>query len=106
MSYQKLPFHPRNPETLELLVTLIIGRKIEELPRDLQPRIIERCVEIFNNYAIEYLRIYYGEEAVKHYNHFLVDDKEGVGDLQVLLEQIRQVYKSFTDLVSTQSIKS
>jgi len=34
----------------------------------------------------------------------LADDSSGVGDLETLFEQLRQAYKSFTELVMSQKL--
>ena len=65
--YINLPFHPRNPETAELLVELITGRHLADFPAELRERVLNRCVDICNNYLREYLRIHYGPEVVGFY---------------------------------------
>ena len=102
--YINLPFHPRNPETAELLVELITGRHLADFPAELRERVLNRCVDICNNYLREYLRIHYGPEVVGFYESFLADDSSGVGDLETLFEQLRQAYKSFTELVMSQKL--
>jgi len=100
--YTNLPFHPRNPETSELLVELITGRHLDEFPEELREKVLTRCVDICDNYLREYLRIHYGPETVTFYNNFIEGNDKEVGDLQILFEQLRQAYKSFTELIMSQ----
>jgi len=102
--YNNLPFHPRNPETSELLVELITGRHLGEFPEELRERVLNRCVDICDNYLREYLRIHYGPETVVFYENFVIGNPDKVGDLQTLFEQLRQAYRSFTELIMSQKL--
>ena len=101
MHCHNLPFDPNNPTTRSLLVSLIIGRKIEEIPPNLRQRVADRCAETCNQYISEYLRIHHGEQSVLEYHNLLAGNSQVIVSHEELVVHIKEAYKSFVDLVQT-----
>lgn len=94
-----LPFHPDNPTTRALLVQLITGHKLADLPENLRDRIADRCSQTCKNYISEFLLIHFGKESYLEFEKLLAHDYNQMFDQQELISQIRQAYSSFIDLV-------
>lgn len=95
----ELLFDPNNPKTRSLLVQLITGRRLDEIPEHIRQRVADRCVETCNQYLSEYLHIHFGDESAAGYHNLVTGNTQRIADKETLVNQMKEAYRNFIELV-------